>query len=47
MEVLKNEVKQPKKATEEKIKFSKKIAKLKGVEFENLQDFITALDGLN
>jgi len=43
----KTKLKQPKKPTEEKKLFLNKLEQLKGIEFENLQDFIIELDKLD
>jgi len=40
-------IKQPQKPTEEKRKFKEKLDRLKGIEFESLQEFIKSLDALN
>lgn len=40
-------INQPQKPTEENRKFKKKLNRLKGIEFENLQEFIKTLDALN
>jgi hypothetical protein len=42
-----NKPKQPKKPTEENKKFKEKLECLKGIEFENLQEFIKTLDKID
>lgn len=40
-------IKQPKKPTDETKKFKDKLDRLKGIEFENLEEFIKVLDSMN
>lgn len=39
--------KQPQKPTQEKKAFNAKLDRLKGIEFDSLQEFMKALDALN
>ncbi len=43
----KSKLKQPQKPTEENKKFKNKLDRLKGIKFEDLQDFIIHLDRLD
>lgn len=40
-------IKQPQKPTKENKKFKQKLDRLRGVKFDNLQEFIKTLDSLN